>query len=65
MKARIILGVASALIALTVSFTAFAGSPGAVATQGEPVIAGADNDETASTSFCRLSVGDCGSPTQR
>jgi hypothetical protein len=60
MKARIILGVASALIALTVSFMAFAGTPGAVATQDQPVIAGQDNTETNSTSLCRLSSGICG-----
>jgi hypothetical protein len=60
MKARITLGIAGALIALTVSFMAFAGTPGAIATQGQPVIAGQNNDETTATRIWNFAVsGHC------
>ncbi len=49
MKARISLGIASALIALTISVVGFAGTPGAVATQGQAIQAGQVNTETNET----------------
>ena len=60
MKSRIILGVASALLALTVAYMTFARTPWAVATQGQPVLAGLENSETFGTTICRLATGTCG-----
>ncbi len=54
MKTRSGLSRVAAMAALAISVVAFAGTPGAVATQGQPVIAGAVNEETLSTSFCLL-----------
>ncbi len=53
MLTRSTLGRGAALVALAVSAVAIAGTPGAVATQGQPVIAGVVNEETSSTNFCR------------
>jgi hypothetical protein len=49
MTARISVGIAGALIALIASLMAFAGTPGAVATQGDPVVAGSQNSATSTT----------------
>ncbi len=53
MKTRSTLGRGATLATLAVSVVALVGTPGAVATQGQPVIAGVVNEETSSTSFCR------------
>ncbi|HEX9377451.1 MAG TPA: hypothetical protein VGB19_14595 [Actinomycetota bacterium] len=61
MKARIIGAAAAALIALTVSLVAFAGTPWAAATQGQAIIAGQSNSETKTTTLYNTTVGwpDC------
>lgn len=51
MRARIQASAASAVLVLTISMIAFGGTPGAIATQGQPVIAGDTNTETQSTVF--------------
>jgi hypothetical protein len=52
MKLRITCGVTGVLVALVVALAAFAWTPGADATQGQPVIAGATNLEDSGTVFC-------------
>jgi hypothetical protein len=49
MKARISVGIVGALIALTISLVAFAGTPGAVAVQGQAILAGQNNTATNAT----------------
>ncbi len=57
MKARVWFGRGAALAAMTVSIVAVAATPGAVATQGQPVIAGQVNDETTETVIRNPSFG--------
>jgi hypothetical protein len=60
MRKRIRASAAAAVVALTISLIAFGGTPGAVATQGQPVVAGATNTETNSTGFSEDSYsGSC------
>jgi hypothetical protein len=56
---RKVLVVVSALGCLVIAFIAGAGST-AIATQGQAVIAGVDNSETSSTTFCNVTSGSCG-----
>jgi hypothetical protein len=60
MKARITLGIAGALIALTASFIAFGGTPGAEAIQGQAVKAGESNIEDSGTILCLAATDVCG-----
>ena len=50
MKARIRASAASAVLVLTASLIAFGGTPGAIATQGQAVVAGQENTESQPTS---------------
>jgi len=59
MKKRITWGIAGALTALTVSLVAFAGTPGAVATQGQAIIAGTGNSEEVTTRLYNTTLPGC------
>ena len=56
---RKVLVFVSAIGCLVIAFVAGGGSV-ATATQGQAVIAGADNSETTGTTFCNVSQGVCG-----
>src|SRR5918995_201128 len=57
MRTRIKTAVSVAVVALAAATALFNGSPGATATQGQPVIAGVENTETFGTTLCRLTTG--------
>ena len=60
MRTRITSAIFVAVVVLALSAALFNGAPGAIATQGQPVIAGQENSETSGTTFCRLTAGTCG-----
>lgn len=59
MFGRRVVGLLAASAALVVAFVAGTGSL-ATATQGQPVISGAENSQTNGTTICQLSQGTCG-----
>ena len=60
MKARITLGIAGALIALTMSFMAFGGTPGAVAVDGDLLKVGDTALSDTNTVVCLAATDVCG-----